>query len=581
MQRAKQPRKMLLQPLYRAALVATAISIATPCPAQLRQDAESYQASGEHGAVAAEHRLASQAGVEILRAGGNAVDAAVAAALATAVVNPSSSGLGGGGFMVIYLAAERRAHALDYRERAPAAARRDMYVHDGQADSRASREGGLAVAVPGEAAGLELALQRFGKLDMARVAAPAIRLATEGFTVEDHLASTIERKRDLLAADPVLSRIFLHEDGSPYRAGEHLWRSDLAASLELLSARGAGPFYRGEIARDIVATVAAAGGILSEEDLASYKALQRSPLLVDYEGFKLITMPPPSSGGGTMAEALGVLAPYSLSDLGRQSSTYLHLLAEVFKAVFADRAAYYGDPDFVKIPIERLTASAHINEIRNGLSAVRPVPSSHYGTITPPAVDSGTTHISVIDSDGNAVACSSSVNTAFGSGLGVPGRGIVLNNTMDDFSIQPGVANAFGLVGNEANAVASGKRPLSSMSPTIVLDHGRVRLVAGASGGPLIITATVQTILNVIEFGLDAAAAVAAPRLHHQWIPEVLAVEEQMPVALRESLARRGHKVKVLPAGAAVQAVELVEKNGHRFIRAASDPRKGGVAAAY
>ena len=529
-------------------------------------------------AVAAEHRLASAAGVEILRAGGNAVDAAVAASLATGVVNPSSSGLGGGGFMTVYVAAERRAHVLDYRERAPGAAHRDLYVRDGRADATASKLGGLAVAVPGEPSGLATALKRFGTMTPAEVSAPAIRLAEQGFAVEAHLAARIAGQREHLAEDPTLAAEFLHADGSPYREGETLRRPALARALRAFAEHGAAPFYSGEIGAALVRSANARGGILTADDLAAYATVERAPLVANYRGYTLLAMPPPSSGGGTLAAALAVLESYPIADLGAGSTTYLHLLAETLKAVFSDRAKYYGDPDFVDVPIDRLTSASHAAGIRAGLSAARARPSAEYGAVAADD-DAGTTHISVVDGAGNAVACTTSVNTAFGSRVGVEGYGIVLNNTMDDFSIQPGVPNAFGLVGAEANSVAAGKRPLSSMSPTIVLSGERVRLVAGASGGPLIITGTLQAILNVLDFSMSAEAAVAAPRIHHQWLPEKLGIDARLADRVGPALERRGHSLFEMRGGASVQLIDTGRPGGP--LHAVSDPHKGGVPAGY
>ena len=537
-------------------------------------------ATGRNGAVAAEHLLASRAGVEILQSGGNAVDAAVAAGLATGVVNPSSSGLGGGGFLVVYLGDESRVHTVDFRETAPRASERDMYVRDGTVDANASLRGGLAVGVPGEVAGFALALERFGTKTFAEVAAPAIRLAREGFPVEPHLAEMIDRFRDRLAADTELAATFLHADGSPLKEGERLSRPRLADTLERLATEGPKSFYEGELAGAIVAAVRAGGGIMSAEDLSGYRPQQRPPVIVSYRKWQILGMPPPSSGGGVIGETLNVLAPYRPRDLGHNSSTYLHVLAEGFKAAFADRARVYGDPDFVRVPLLRLLSADHAAKIRRRISAVEVVPPAVYGNAAPVS-DAGTAHISVVDAFGNAAACTTSVNTPFGALLAVPKHDIVLNNTMDDFSVRPGVANTYGLVGSEANAIAAGKRPLSSMAPTIVLQDGRVRLVAGASGGPLIITGTLQAMVNVLEFSMDAGRAVAAPRVHNQWMPDRLAVEKGIPESVRSSLERRGHNVVQIGRSAAVQLVELVSDSQGRLVRAASDARKGGQAAAF
>ncbi len=537
-------------------------------------------AVGSAGAVAAEHGLASAAGLELLRAGGNAVDAAVAAALATGVVNPSSSGLGGGGFMLVHLSRDARTHGIDFREVAPGDSARDMYVSRGRLDREASRRGGSAVGVPGEAAGLWLAQKRFGTRSWAEVAAPAIRLARDGFAVEAHLARALETHRKDLRADAALAAEFLHADGTPYREGETLSRPDLATTLEQVASAGAEVFYRGPIAEDIVASVRGRGGSLRLADLASYRPRERSPIVVTYKRWQFTGMPPPSSGGASFGEVLGVLEPYALGDLGQNTATYLHLLTGSLKAAFADRARYYGDPDFSPVPLVRLMSPAHTAGIRERLSATRSVPAREYGPTALPD-DGGTSHISVVDSAGNAVSLTTSINTAFGAKLGVAGRGIVLNNTMDDFSAQPGEPNVYGLVGTEANAIAPLKRPLSSMSPTIVLENGAVRAVAGASGGPLIISATLQTLLNVLEFGMPVDRAVDAARIHHQWLPDQTFVEAGVPEVVRASLVRLGHDVRPMLAQAAVQAIEVSADRDARSVSACSDGRKGGVALAY
>lgn len=578
-------------------LVLAAVRVAT-----LPAAADAATVEARRGAVAAEHRLASEAGVEMLRRGGNAVDAAAAAALATGVVNPSSSGIGGGGFMVLWNAG--RATTIDFRESAPHRAREDMFVRaDGSLDAEGSKTGPLAVGVPGELRGLALALFRHGRLRFADVVQPAIRIARDGFAIEAHLAAQIASGRDRLAADPELARVFLHEDGSPRLEGEVLRRPALAATLERLAQEGIEDFYGGEIAADIVlATSGPRGGghalddadnasassgsggrdlALDAADLADYRPIEREPLRIRYRGRTILAMAPPSSGGGVLGEVLGVLGAYDLETIGRDGATWPHLLADTLKATFADRATWYGDPAFTPVPLTRLLGAKHLDGLRSRLRASRAVPSAEFAPRPAAADDAGTSHISVVDADGNAASLTTSVNTGFGAGLAVPGRDIVLNNTMDDFAAQPGKPNAFGLVGSRANAIAAGKRPLSSMTPVIVLEGGRVRLVAGASGGPLIITSTLQTLIGVIDFGLDARQAVEAPRIHHQWMPEVLMVEEAVPAATKASLKRLGHKVVPLPPRASVQAVQVTGSGAARRLQATSDPRKGGLPAAW
>jgi gamma-glutamyltranspeptidase/glutathione hydrolase len=433
--------------------------------------------------------------------------------------------------------------------------------------------------VPAEPRGLDYALRRYGTISLARAAAPAIRLARDGFAAERFFVDATTRNRDVLAGDAVLRAEMLRPDGTPYAVGETVKRPALAATLSLLADNGPDAFYAGAVARDIVAAVKASGGIIDASDLAAYRVRERAPIATTYRGLRVYGMPPPSSGGGTIAEALLLLGPYRLDEVAESPATYLHLLAETEMAVFADRARYYGDPDAVDVPLAVLLSPARAAKVRARLSAVRPLPMSTYGA-SAAASDAGTAHVSVIDRDGNAVACTSSVNTAFGAKVGV--RGFPLNNTMDDFSLQPGVANAFGLVGAEANAIAPGKRPLSSMSPTIVVSpEGGVRLVAGASGGPLIISATLQTLLNVTDLDMDVDAAVAAPRIHHQWQPDALVSEESVPADVRASLERRGHVLRLFPSIAAASAVARTKTADGVHLTASSDPRKGGVPAAY
>ena len=543
--------------------------------------AVAHAASGTHGMVAAEHLLASQAGVEMLQRGGNAVDAAVATAFALGVVSPSSCGIGGGGFMLIHLARQRRVVALDYREAAPAAATRDMFVRDGRVVPELSRRGGLAVAVPGEVAGLATVLQRYGLLPLATVLQPAIRLARDGFALGQHLADEIADMRDALRANPLLARNFLHPDGSPRGVGEIVHVPELADTLTRIAEQGPAAFYAGEVAAQIVDAVNASGGVLTRADLARYRPRWRRPLRMQYRDSTIFSMPPPSSGGGVLLEILGIIAHDDLRALGAESPTYLHLLAEAMQHAFADRAEFYGDPDQVDVPMARLLAPANTTALRHRIRAAGLLEHAAYGSAVhadgPLPRDAGTSHLSVMDAQGNAVACTTTVNTAFGSLVVAGDSGIILNNEMDDFSAQPGVPNVYGLIGTEANAVAPGKRPLSSMTPTIALRGGRAVLAVGGSGGPLIISATLQVLLNVLDFDVAVTPAVAAPRIHDQWVPSVLAVERSIPPLVRAALARYGYAVKEVQAMGAVQAVGAAAG----AFEGAADPRKGGEAAGW
>ena len=531
--------------------------------------------------VAADHIVASQAGADILHRGGNAVDAAVATALVLGVVNPSSCGIGGGGFMLIYLARPHRTVALDYREVAPAAATRDMFVRDGRVVPELSRQGGLAVAVPGEVAGLATAQRRYGRLPWAAVVQPAIRYAADGFAIQQHLATEIAENADQLRRDPQLAKTYLHDDGTPLRLGESLRQPQLAATLRRIAERGPAAFYRGELAAAIARNVQGRGGLLSEADLLQYRPRWRRPLRARYHGNTVLSMPPPSSGGGILLEILGILRHDDLVALGADSPTYLHLLTEAMQHGFADRARYYGDPEFVDVPIPELLAPANEALLRRRIRATRTLEPNAYGStvamLAAASRDAGTSHLSVMDGDGNAVACTTTINTAFGSFVTAGDTGIILNNEMDDFSAQPGVPNVYGLVGTEANSIAAGKRPLSSMTPTIVTRAGRAVLALGGSGGPLIISATLQVLLNILAFDLPATAAVAAPRIHDQWVPPVLAVEPEIPALTRTVLAQYGHTVKEMPRMAAIQVV----RTDAGVFEGASDPRKGGAAVGW
>ena len=520
------------------------------------------------GIVVSDNPLATKAGMEILGRGGNAVDAAVATAFVLAVVDQASSGLGGGGFMVIYEAKDHRAHALDFRETAPEAARSELYTKSGKPVPSLSLNGALAVAVPGEVAGLTQAFKRFGSLPIQAIMAPAIRLASEGFPVDGPLSVAIERVQATMKRFPDLAHVFMPKDEVPAQ-GQLIRQTDLGETLKAIAVQGADVFYQGWIAQAIVETLKKDGGILTLDDLKNYKPVWREPLIGNYRKRTVITMPPPSSGGIAILEMLSVLETYQLNKLSHNSATYLHLLAEVMKHAFADRAQYLGDPDFVKAPVSMLTSKEYTSWIRGRISTVKTHPAKYYGLNNLRVEQGGTTHFSVLDQFGNAVACTVSVNTRFGSKILVPKTGIVLNNTMDDFALHPS-GNVYGLVGNEANSLQPKKRPLSSMAPTIVLQGDRPELIIGGAGGPRIISATLQTILNVLDFQMPVKEAVGAPRIHHQWMPEELSVEAEIPADTKKSLERRGHIIKERSELGVVQAI--VVKRGK--VSGAPDPRK-------
>jgi gamma-glutamyltranspeptidase/glutathione hydrolase len=520
----------------------------------LQNDAAGRALQSSAGLVAADSELARAAGMEILGRGGNAVDAAIATALALSVVDQASSGLGGGGFMVIYLAKENRSYALDFRETAPAASRRELYTKDGKPAASFSLTGALAVATPGEVAGLVEAHRRFGGMPLAALAAPAIKLASDGFPLDATLRVAIERQRANMNRFPDLARIYM-PNGEPPKEGDLIRQPELAATLKAIARNGAAPFYEGWIGQAIVKTIEKAGGVMTLDDLKNYKPVWREPLTGSYRNRTVIAMPPPSSGGVAILQMLNILEGYKLGEFQHNSAFYLHLLGETMKHAFADRAHFLGDPDFVHVPVGKLTAKYYAEWIRKRIAPDKTQPTAFYGYHHFNAEKGGTTHFSVIDRYGNAVACTQSVNTRFGSKLLAAGTGIVLNNEMDDFAIHPEVGNVYGLIGNEANALKPRKRPLSSMSPTIVLRGNRPELIVGAAGGPRIISATLQTILNVIDFGMPVSAAVSAPRVHHQWLPDRLNAESKIAAEARTALAQRGHRLREQAALGVVQAI--------------------------
>ncbi len=528
------------------------------------------------GMVAADNAAASAAGAALLAAGGDAVDAAVATALMLGVVQPFASGIGGGGFAVVQRA-DGSALALDFREMAPAAASADMYLDEkGDVIPEASTRGPKAAGVPGELAGLYALHQRFGTRPWAEVVAPALTAAREGFPVGRLLHKRIKQRKDLIAARPALARVFLTADGEPLPVGHVMQRPDLARTLDAVGREGPKAFYEGDVARRIAAAMQADGGLVTLADLKAYAPKERPLVRAKVMGFEVLSMPPPSSGGAVIVQVLQALEGVELKALGHNSSAYLHRLAEALKHGFADRARVMGDPDFTPVPLEEMLAPTNAARIKGAFRPDTTLPRGAYGGSYGVPEDGGTTHFSVVDARGNAVALTSTINTSFGCAWIAGDTGVLLNNEMDDFVAKPGVPNSFGLIGREANAIQPGKRPLSSMSPTIVLDEkGAVKLVVGGSGGPTIITGTLQVLLNVMVFGMDVREAVEAPRIHHQWVPELLFVSRDLPRDVHEGLKRRGHGIK--PVGR-YNAVQVIER-GAEWQEGASDPSKMGRPA--
>jgi gamma-glutamyltranspeptidase/glutathione hydrolase len=534
-------------------------------------------ARGERAGVATAEPRATKVGIEVLREGGNAVDAAVAVALALAVTHPQAGNLGGGGFLVARMA-DGRTLALDFREKAPGAAGRDMYLRaDGSVDADKALYGATAAGVPGSPAGLAKALRLLGSKPLRELAAPAIRMAADGIEVDPFLARDLAADAALLGRFPSTRAVFFR-DGRPLRAGELLVQKDLAETLRRFAEHGAEGFYRGATAERIVAEVQRGGGAMTAEDLAAYEAKERPVLRGSYRGYEVLSMPPPSSGGVALLQMLNLLEPYDLAGSGLLSSKTIHWMTEAMRRAYADRARWLGDPDHYKVPVEGLVSKDYANRLRETLRSDR-VSEVRHG-LPPGAPESDdTTHFSIVDAAGNAVALTTTINSMFGCGLVVEGAGFLLNNEMDDFSSKPGVANQFGLVGGTANAIAPHKRMLSSMTPTILVRDGKLVAVLGSPGGGRILTTVLQVTLNVIDHGLPIEQAVAAPRVHHQWSPDHLSYEVfALPADVKDQLARMGHRFARAPISIG-QCMAIEVRNGR--LTAVADPRSGGSAAAY
>ena len=557
--------------LATAISLALAIALFVAPPSYAAAAPSDTSAVGVHGMVVSESEDAARAGVQILKHGGNAVDSAVATALAVGVTNPAACGIGGGGFMLIYIAKTHAFYALDYRETAPLQARPDMYLRDGKPNEELARDGVLAVAVPGEIAGIDAALRRFGTMKFQQIAAPAEKLADGGFTASPHLAREIAQLAPKLKNDPGLSQVFLKPDGSALKAGDMIVEKNLAVTLRRLGDDPVANFYHGEVATALVAFMKAHGGLIGAADLANYRPIWRDPIRRRYEGYEVYAMGPPSSGG-VVLEMLGALDSGHLAGLGIDSPPYLARLIEVMRQGFIDREQY-ADPSFAGVHTERLLTNAHIHELRERALHRKSLPSP------PPAAahDHGTSNLLVADKDGNVVALTTTINTVFGAKMSVPTLGLLLNDEMDDFAVAPGVPNAYRLEGERANEVRPGKRPLSSMTPIIVTRNGLPVMTTGGSGGPTIVSGVLQVVLNILAFHLDPASAVAEPRIHEQAAPDVVIVEEAMPAATRSALEQMGYKLRLVPALGAVGAITIAPAN----LRGASDPRKGGGALGY
>ena len=582
-------RQTLLSASLALALASLAACSATPpqastAPAAVQQTSAAAAASAAYdfdmdvfhpvvannGMVATEQELASRIGLDILKAGGNAVDAAVGIGFALAVALPNAGNLGGGGFMMVHDAKTGKSVALDFREVAPLKATRNMYLDDkGNVINGKSLYTHYAVGVPGTVAGMEHALKKWGTMPLDKVIAPSIALAEKGFPVSETLAKILRQEQKNMGKWPATTEIFW-KDGAPLKRGDLLVQKDLAQSMRLIAQQGAKAFYEGAIAQKIAAEMAPHAGAVTLQDLREYKVAEREPVRGTYRGHEVVTMPPPSSGGTHLVQILNMLEQWPLAQWGQNSAQTLHHMAESSKLAYADRSEDLGDPDFVKIPLKGLTSKRYAESLAKTIDPNRARPAKEIKPGQPQPYESDqTTHYSVVDKAGNAVAVTYTLNTNFGSGIVAKGTGILLNNEMDDFAAKPGVANAYGLVGGDANAVAAKKRPLSSMTPTLVLKDGKPTLVTGSPGGARIITTVLQTVVNTIDFGNNPAEAAAAPRVHHQWTPDELRVEKGLSPDTLALLKQRGHNIAVKPSMGRTQTIQI--RNG--MLYGYSDPR--------
>ena len=531
-----------------------------------------------HAMVVAQESIAADVGVSVLQKGGNAVDAAVAVGFALAVTHPFAGNLGGGGYMLVRLS-DGRATFIDFRERAPERASHDMYLDAQGKPTRDSIEGWRSSGVPGTVRGFELALSKYGKRSWNDDLGPAIELATKGFPVSYALSQSLRISRSL-GTSPDSKRIF-QKNGAFFDVGDLLVQPELAQTLERIARNGANEFYEGETAQRLAREMSSHGGLISLSDLKGYRAIERTPLQGTYKGYTILTAPPSSSGGIALLEMLGILEGTNYERGGAGSASAIHYFAEAMRRAYADRNEYVGDPDFVKVPIAGLLDPAYLARLRASIDPERATPSSLVRPGRPAGTEHDqTTHYTVVDAEGNAVAVTYTLNGGYGNGITVPGLGFLLNNEMDDFAAKPGTANMFGLVQGESNAIQPGKRPLSSMTPTIVVKDGQLFMTAGAPGGSRISTAVLQVILNVIDFGMNVQDAVDAPRVHHQWLPDTLSLERGISPDTVALLQARGYTVDYAPGVVLAQVAAIVNDGG--WLQGGSDGRSAaGKAAGY
>jgi gamma-glutamyltranspeptidase/glutathione hydrolase len=535
---------------------------------------------GSNGMVVAGEPIAARIGLEVLKSGGNAVDAAVTIGFVMAVTLPRAGNIGGGGFMLIYSAKTREVIAIDYRERAPGLSHRDIFLDSvGNPDSNLSRFSHISAGVPGTVSGLALALEKYGTITLSEALAPAIRIAEEGLVVTPSLSDAIKSQGERLKKWPSTRALFFRPDGSFYEPGDVLIQKELAETLKAIADDGIEAFYEGKIADLITSEMELNDGLITREDLRSYEPVIRQPVKGTYRGYDIYSMSPPSSGGIHIVQILNILEGFEMGSLVHNSAAAIHYMAEAMKRAYADRSRYLGDPDFVKVPMG-LTDKEYAAKLRRRIDRRIANDSKEISPGRPPGYESNeTTHFSVVDSSGNAVSNTYTINFSFGSGIVVKGAGFLLNNEMDDFSAKPGVPNAYGLIGGTANAIEPGKRMLSSMSPTIVLKKDKPFIITGSPGGSRIITTTLQVIMNVIDYEMNIQEAVNAPRVHHQWLPDEVRMEEGIGVDTIRILKGMGHKVVVKGAMGAASSILINSKGGNLY--GAPDPRREGIAVGY
>ncbi len=549
-------------------------------PAIIDYGSRFHPVVSNRGMVVSQSMLASQIGADILAQGGNAIDAAVATGFALAVTLPQAGNIGGGGFMLVYLAEQQRTIAIDYREVAPRSAGRDLFLDElGEVDVSKARFSHASAGVPGSVAGLVHALENYGNLPLSAVLKPAIELAEKGITVTQPLAYSLTHAEQRLRKWPASAGYFFREDGSLLRPGDRWRQKDLAVTLGKIASQGRDGFYKGSVADKIVGEMNQHGGLISLEDLANYKVLERKPVTGTYRGYTIAAMPPPSSGGVHLVQMLNILEGWELNKLGHNSADYLHRLIETMRRAYADRSEYLGDPDFHPVPVAQLTDKAYAHTLRQGIDTNKASASSDIAPgLKTPYESPQTTHFSVWDEAGNVVSNTYTLNFSYGSGIAVTGAGFLLNNEMDDFSAKPGVPNAYGLIGGAANAIEPNKRPLSSMTPTIVFKQGQPAFTTGSPGGSTIINTVLQTVLNIVDFEMNIAEAAAAPRIHHQWQPDKVFVEPGLNSDTQRLLSAKGHKI--VPSSRVIGRTQTISSDGEHTYGANDTRWPGGGAVA-